>query len=89
MPSNLGDMFLEPLSELDWAYQLHYYLCLRTYRRRDRFSIRAASDALTQELIEICNRHNYHLLNSRVYSDHLRLSSASVHIKLFQNAFKP
>jgi hypothetical protein len=27
-------MQLDPLNTLSWAYQLHYYLCFRTRRRK-------------------------------------------------------
>jgi REP-associated tyrosine transposase len=65
-------MYLEPLTELSWAYQLHYYLCFRTHRRRKLFSSPERNDALNQALSEICERHEYHLLKARAYDDHLR-----------------
>jgi putative transposase len=65
-------MYLEPLSDLSWAYQLHYYLCFRTHRRKKLFALVDHIDALSQELSQICERHGYHLLKAKGYSDHLR-----------------
>jgi REP-associated tyrosine transposase len=65
-------VFLESLSELGWAYQLHYYICFRTRWRRNEFynDIREAS--LSRTLAEVCGNHDYHLLQHKVYPDHLR-----------------
>jgi len=53
-------MFLTPFTSLTWAYQLHYYLCFRTHRRRllsaDNFT------RLTDLINEICERNDYHVL---------------------------
>jgi len=68
----LTRMHLEPLTTLSWAWQLHYYLCFRTRRRRRLFTAREQIDLLTATLSEICERHDYHLLQARVYADHLR-----------------
>ena len=65
-------MYLEPLANLSWAYQLHYYLCFRTHRRKKLFSPADRGQALSQELSEICERHGYHLLKAKDYPDHLR-----------------
>jgi REP element-mobilizing transposase RayT len=53
-------MFLTPFTSLTWAYQLHYYLCFRTHRRRQYLS--DSCDHLTDIFKEICTLHNYHLL---------------------------
>jgi putative transposase len=65
-------MLLEPLKTISWAYQLHYYLCFRTHRCRSVFTTMEHVEALTVALREICERHDYHLLQSKVYPDHLR-----------------
>lgn len=65
-------MLLEPLKTISWAYQLHYYLCFRTRRCRSIFTTPEHVEALETELREICERHEYHLLQSKVYPDHLR-----------------
>lgn len=59
-----------PSRSLAWAYQLHYYVCFRTYRRRPSFISRSA---LLKEVVkEICERHDYHLLECHADSDQLR-----------------
>jgi putative transposase len=63
-------MNLTPFTSLSWAYQLHYYLCFRTYRRRRFFQAR--EELLKQLVREICERHDYHLLECQPFSDQLR-----------------
>jgi len=65
-------MHLEPLDTISWAYQLHYYLCFRTRRCRSIFFAPEHIEAINAALREICERHEYHLLQSKVYPDHLR-----------------
>ena len=65
-------MFLTPLTDLSWAYQLHYYVGFRTYRRQRLFASKFASDVLLAVIREICERHEYHLLGNQVYSDQFR-----------------
>jgi REP element-mobilizing transposase RayT len=65
-------MLLEPLNTISWAYQLHYYLCFRTRRCRSVFVRPEHLEAIDAALREICDRHDYHLLQSKVYPDHLR-----------------
>jgi len=65
-------VFLEPLSELRWAYQLHYYICFRTRWRRDEFYTANREASLSRTLADICGNHDYHLLEHKVYPDHLR-----------------
>jgi len=65
-------MLLEPLNTISWAYQLHYYLCFRTRRAAAIFTTPERAEALEAALREICERHEYHLLQSKVYPDHLR-----------------
>jgi putative transposase len=54
------------------AYQLHYYLCLRTKRNRPIFTapIRVSVE---EQLNEICTRCKFHLLEGSYSDDHLRL----------------
>ena len=63
-------MHLEPLTTLNWAWQLHYYLCFRTRSRRQLFN--AHEETLLKVLNEICQRHHYHVLQAKAYPDHLR-----------------
>ena len=63
-------MYLTPFTSLSWAYQLHYYLCFRTHRRRLFF---LSKELVLNELVaEICDRHDYHLLECQTRSDQLR-----------------
>jgi REP element-mobilizing transposase RayT len=74
--SNIGftlcRMQLPPFTTLSWAYQLHYYVCFRTHRRRACFAEERNVETLTAALTEICQRHEYHLLESQIYPDHVR-----------------
>jgi len=65
-------MFLQPLTSLSWAYQLHYYLCFRTYLRRTLFAGTESADVISSLLQEICGRHEYSLLKLRVYPEDIR-----------------
>lgn len=65
-------MQLEPLTKLHWAYQLHYYICFRTHRRKTLFSSKERGAALSRWLTQICGVHEYHLLRSKPYPNHLR-----------------
>lgn len=63
-------MHLPSLTGLSWAFQLHYYLCFRTYRRRPL--IGSKLDTVDKLVREICERHDYHLLECQTYADHVR-----------------
>ncbi len=65
-------MLLEPLKTISWAYQLHYYLCFRTRRAAAVFNTPEHVEAIDVALREICEQHDYHPLQSKVYPDHLR-----------------
>jgi len=67
-------MPMEPLTEIRFAYQLHYDIGFRTHRRKVIFSSAARVDACSSRLAEVCERHGYHLLEEAVYADHLRLA---------------
>src|SRR6266550_1723968 len=60
-------MQLDPIVNLAWAYQLHYYLSWRTRSRHARLT-----PHVTETLNEICQRHDYNLLRSKAYPDHVR-----------------
>lgn len=73
-------MFVNPITEIACAYQLHYYLCFRTYRRQQFFSSEMKFDVLRAVVSEICKRHDYHLLKNKIYPDQVRcLISLSPH----------
>jgi REP element-mobilizing transposase RayT len=60
-------MNLTSFTSLSWAYQLHYYICFRTHRRRT-----VLNSSLFDIVNEICNRHDLHLLDYETYPDQLR-----------------
>lgn len=63
---------LEPFTELHWAYQLHHYICFRTRWRHEVFADTNREALLAPLLAEVCGNHGYHLLQYKVYADHLR-----------------
>jgi putative transposase len=65
-------MRVEPLTKLHWAFQFHYLLCFRTNRRRNLFAGNGRIALLADSLTEICDRHDYHLLEAEPHTDHLR-----------------
>lgn len=65
-------MHLTPFTTLSWAYQLHYYLCFRTHRRRPIIATDQCSSALRNLITEISTNHVYHLLEQHSYGDQLR-----------------
>ena len=60
-------MLLTPLSTLTWAFQLHYYLCFRTHRRRELFSSQRIADSVADLIKEISTNHSYRLLEQNQY----------------------
>jgi putative transposase len=64
-------MFLTPYTSLKWAYQLHYYLCFKTHRRKPIFNTDRAT-ALADLIAEICQNHDYHTLNHHTYDEQFR-----------------
>jgi putative transposase len=65
-------MLLEPLNSLSWAYQLHYYLCFRTKRVAKVFTNPERVTALEAALSDVCGQHEYHLLQTKVFPEHVR-----------------
>ena len=65
-------MYLTPYTTLTWAYQLHYYLCFRTHRRKQAFAFSEAQEKLAALLSEIAGNHDYHLLDHQTYATQLR-----------------
>ena len=65
-------MHLEPLASLHWAYQLHYYLCFRTHRRRPSLASEAQKEFFVDTLVKIAELSDYHVLQSKAYPDHVR-----------------
>ena len=67
-----AQMFLTPYTSLTWAYQLHYYICFRTHRRRQLFTSDTCATALTEWIREITSNNDYHLLKQKLYPNQLR-----------------
>jgi REP element-mobilizing transposase RayT len=63
-------MYLTPFTSLKWAYQLHYYLGFQTHLRKEFFL--GNEQYLDSLLEEICERHEYHLLESKQLPTQLR-----------------
>ena len=62
-------MFLTPYTHLEWAYQLHYYICFRTYRRRGLTDANSLADTLNQ----LCHLNGYHVLEMKLRSTDVQL----------------
>ncbi|HKV38765.1 MAG TPA: IS200/IS605 family transposase [Blastocatellia bacterium] len=69
----LVGMHLEPLSNLSWAYRLHYYICFRAYHRHRLFGEAERAKQMAVLLQEVCSNHDYHLLQQKVYPNHVRM----------------
>jgi putative transposase len=54
-------MYLTPYTHLEWAYQLHYYLCFRTHRRRQLVD----SNRLVLTLNDLCDLFDHHVLEMK------------------------
>ena len=58
---------------LDAAYQLHFYLCFKTHYLRPMLATKEEHSLVRRVLDEVCVREQYHLLETEVTEDHLRL----------------
>src|SRR5215471_10017584 len=58
---------------LEAAYQLHSYFCFKTHYLRPLFASPEAQKSINNTVEDVCNRHDYHLLDIKVSDDHLRL----------------
>ena len=66
-------MTLPPYKTLDSAYQLHFYLAFKTHRLKPLLELPDARALVSSVLEEVCNRQQYHLLQTNVTADHLSL----------------
>ena len=64
-------MFLTPYTQLEWAYQLHYHLCFRTFRRKEFFA--TDSSSLTSTLNQLYDIYGYHGLELKVRASDVQL----------------
>ena len=58
---------------LEAAYQLHYYLTFKTHFLRPFLAIEAQRSCVVSTLRDVCEREQYHLLESDIAPDNLRL----------------
>jgi putative transposase len=58
---------------LDAAYQLRFYLCLKTKYLKPTLARSETQTLIQQVLTEVCEREKYHLLETQLTDDHLRL----------------
>jgi REP-associated tyrosine transposase len=65
-------MHIQLYEALNWAYQLHYYICFRSHRRRTLFTSSRSLERLSARFLEICQHHGYHLLQSKWYPNSVR-----------------
>lgn len=69
----LHPMIPQPaFSQLEAAYQLHFYLCLKTHYLREVF-VDDALPLIEEVVADVCRREDYHLLESQLAASHLRL----------------
>lgn len=60
-------------SSLNAAYQLHFYLWLKTHFRRPLLLTPDSQSLVCDVLSEVCTREQYHLLDTDISKDHVRL----------------
>ena len=60
-------------SSLTPAFQLHFYLWFKTYRRRPLLIGPEAQSLVNRVLGEVCGRQDYHLLDTDIDKDNVRL----------------
>ena len=68
----LGRVFLEPLKEISWAYQLHYHICFRTHRRLAVFNDQSRTAFLSQQLSDLSEKNGLHLLEKDCKAEHVQ-----------------
>ena len=62
-----------PFTTLAAAYQLHFYLCFKTYCLKPMLARDDVQELVKQVLDDVCSREEYHLLESDITESHLRL----------------
>jgi REP-associated tyrosine transposase len=58
---------------LESAYQLHFYLCLKTHYLRPIFAGEHVQHFIRAATNDVCLRHDFHLLEASISDDHLRI----------------
>jgi len=58
---------------LEAAYQLHFYLCFKTQYLKPLLASSETHSLVRETLADVCQRQHYHLLETEITADHLRL----------------
>ena len=58
---------------LEAAYQLHFYFCFKTHYLKPLLATSGADLLVRDTLADVCERQQYHLLETDIADDHLRL----------------
>jgi putative transposase len=66
-------MTLPPFKALEAAYQLHFYLGFKTHYLRPLLRTAEQRELVSNVLKDVCAREKYHLLETAVTNDYLRL----------------
>lgn len=62
-----------PFSQLESAYQLHYYLCFKTHYLREALVGNTEQELVNIAAEAVCNKEGYHLLETKVEPAYVRL----------------
>jgi putative transposase len=60
-------------TSLQPAYQLHFYLCFKAHSSRALFKEDRVRERIVEVVDDVCARQDYHVLETQVSSDHVRL----------------
>jgi len=66
-------MTLPPFKALEVAYQLHFYLGFKTHHLRPLLRTAGQRALVSSVLEDVCAREQYHLLETSITDDYLRL----------------
>jgi putative transposase len=58
---------------LEAAYQLHFYFCFKTHYLKPLLATNKANVLVRETLAEVCEHQQYHLLETDISDDHLRV----------------
>ena len=58
---------------LEAAYQLHFYFCFKTHYLQPLLALPSTQSLMRNVLQDVCDREQYHLLETDISDDHLRL----------------
>ena len=81
-------VYLEPYKEISWAYQLHYHICFRTYRRHAVFNDQSKLAFLSQQLTDLSKINGIHLLEKDCKPEHIQMLLSLRPDQLISDALK-